>query len=436
MFSSSLKALLHTLVPPKEHRIPITLKSAPQPLLCYFPYLYLCYLARRPHTYLVRVLLLPLVIVCTFTAAYRYTWAHPSLYVYNWGQCFFALVAVGRSLDMALTPQGMLKHCESQLPGNTKGKPSQNLSNGDCRHANGPHLNDNTHRHPVLPSCVADAFDLAHTLRGLSYKFSYGTYIPLHTRPVSPPSAFLLATLRSFAINYLALDLIESLIKLLPNGIGTTEGGSIFLPPTFAATPYARFAASTSIHLLTGSALISGFGMVYDLITLIAVGIFKSPSYAWPPMMENPWGADSMHAFWARRWHQFLRRTLIVLGGIPGYWIAGELGMLFGAFIASGLFHECSMYAMDRGLDWGGFVFFAIQGPVLLIERLWRLVTGRRVCGWPGRLWVYTVIFVCGQTLTDSWHRRGLGGGMVIPPFFSPTRLLLVPALEQYLIQP
>ncbi|KAK2465364.1 hypothetical protein APHAL10511_002718 [Amanita phalloides] len=397
----------HLIVPPKEHRIPITLKSAVQPLLCYLPYLYLCYLARRENTRIIRLLTLPIVLLSIITAAYRYTWTHPSLYVYNWGQCFFALVAIGRALDMALTPQGMLKLSES--------RPGVSIS-----------------KQPLRFTGLLDAFDLAFTLRGLSYKFSQGTYIPPHTRPTASRRAFLLATLRSFTINYLMLDILDSTIKLLPNGIGTIHGGSIFLPPYFTATPWARYGASTFIHILTGSALLAGFNMVYDLIVLIAVGVFDSPPLSWPPLMENPFAADSMHSFWGRRWHQLLRRPLVVLGGIPGSWLTGDVGMLCGTFVASALFHECSMYAMDRGLDLGGFLFFAIQGPILILERVWRMGTRRRVHGWIGRLWVYFVMFGLGQPLTDSWHRRGLGGGMVIPPFFSPTRLLLLPHLKRH----
>jgi len=151
--------------------------------------------------------------------------------------------------------------------------------------------------------------------------------------------------------------------------------------------------------------------------------------------MDSPFTADSMHSFWGRRWHQLLRRPLVVLGGIPASWIAGDIGMLCGTFLASGAFHEGAMTAMDRGVDLKGFLFFAIQGPILILERLWRQVTGRRVHGWLGRLWVYTVVFIMGQPLTDSWHRRGLGGGMVIPPFLSPTRLFVIPLVQRFLNQ-
>lgn len=391
--------LLNAMVPSKEDRIPITLRTAIQPLLCYAPYLYLCYLSRRQNTFLFRLLILPIVILCTFTAAYRYTWTQPPFNVYNWGQCFFAFVAIARAVDMGLTPQGMLKYGETR-PGVRKGKQSTN-ANGHHPISNGHDCGDDD-VNTASGSGFADALDLARTFRGLSYKFSEGAYVPPHTRPIASKSAFLVATLRSFVISYLALDIIESLIKISPNGIGTVHGGSIFLPPTFAATLWARYAVSTFIHLLTGSALMAGFHMVYDLIVLVAVGLLNSSPASWPPLMENPFAADSMHSFWGRRWHQLLRRPLIVLGGIPASWIAGDIGMLCGTFVVSGLFHEASMYAMDRGLDLGGFLFFAIQGPILILERVWRQVTKRRVHGWIGRLWVYIVIFILGQPLSKS----------------------------------
>ncbi|PFH54114.1 hypothetical protein AMATHDRAFT_887 [Amanita thiersii Skay4041] len=401
MVGSTLVNIVRAVIPHKTDRIPITFKTAPQALICYVPYLYLCYLARRPNTFIFRILALPVVILCIFTASYRFTWTHPSLNVYNWGQCFFALIAVGRSFEMALTRQGMLKNHENHSPSISTNNPSSKEPDGHP-YTNGHNHNGHVTHQSNLSKAFGDAFDLAHTLRGLSYKFSRGAYIPPHTRPVASRRSFLVATISSFTMNYLALDILESFIKLLPNGIGTTEGGSIFLPPAFISTPLKRYAVSTFIHLLTGSALMAGFGMVYDLITLIAVGLFNSSPLSWPPMMENPWGADSMHSFWSRRWHQFLRRTLIVLGGIPGSYLAGDIGMFFGTFIASGIFHECSMYAMDRGLDLGGFAFFASQGLFLILERLWRKVTGRRVGGWAGRLWVYLVIFIPGQALSGS----------------------------------
>jgi len=194
-----------------------------------------------------------------------------------------------------------------------------------------------------------------------------------------------------------------------------------------ALSPSLRYTVSTVIHLITGTTLITGFHMVYDLITLVAVACLDSSPLSWPPIMGNPWLAESMHTFWAKEWHQALRRTFMVFGGYPGMWIAGDYGMVFGAFLASGLFHACSMYSPLRGFDYSTMAFFASQGLVLMFERLWKRITGRKVGGWIGRLWVYFIMFVCAQPMVDAWHRRGLGGGVVIPPLFSPMRIFVLP---------
>lgn len=408
----------------------------------YAPFLFMAYLARRPNTYLIRLLLLPAVITATLSAAYGYAWTIPELNVYNWGQCessylwfessrsnkrliqgLFAGVAIAKAFEYAFTKEGMLKVGETR-PGETKGKQAANGHAGE--------LNQ-----PGSHSWFHDAIELSHTMRGLEYKFGQGTHIPAETKPLERVP-FLRATLLSFIKNYLVLDILEGCVKFFP-GVGTPSGGSMFYPQL---SPIPRYLTSTAIHMLTGSSLLAGFNMVYDLITLIVVGLGGSPR-SWPPIMDHPWSSDSMHSFWSKGWHQLLRRTFVVLGGYPGKWIAGDIGMLLGTFIASGLYHESTMYAMGRGLDHTVTLFFAMQGPILIVERLWRKVTGRRVGGWIGRAWTYFIMFVAAQPMggsffccivldsldavpiVNAWHERGLGGGMVIPPFISPFRFLV-----------
>ena len=300
-------------------------------------------------------------------------------------------MAIAKSLEFALNKEGMLKIGESR-PGVIKGKEkSHDERNG---YSNGYSDDPETPRNPLIAPWFYDAIEVIHTLRGLKWKFGRGHYIPPMTRPLET-NPFLVATLTSFLKNFLLLDLFESLLKFFP-GVGDPTGGSIF----YSSLSFpARFIVATTIHMLTGSALLSGFEMVYDLITLLAVFVFDSLPTSWPPVMGNPWSADSMHRFWSKEWHQLLRQTFMVYGGYPGKWLAGDLGMLFGAFLASGLFHECAMYSMNRGFDSSVILFFGAQGPVLILERLWRKFTGRRVGGTNGRLWVYFILFVAAQPL-------------------------------------
>lgn len=257
-----------------------------------------------------------------------------------------------------------------------------------------------------IPSWLREGIDICTNMRGLGWDFGVGTYIPEQQRPLER-SPFLAATLLSFVRNYLILDFLEWSLKLLP-GVGDTQGGSIFYPQLH---PLQRYVVSTGIHIITGSCLISGFRMCYDLSTMICVATLHDPPGSWPPVMFNPWVSNSLHEFWAKRWHQLLRRTFIVAGGYPGQLIAGNTGMVFGTFIASGLFHELAIYAMGRGFDYRVPLYFSIQGPLLGAERYWRKRTGRRVGGWAGRIWVYFVIFLLGQGMSTRFPPRGMNIG-------------------------
>lgn len=243
-----------------------------------------------------------------------------------------------------------------------------------------------------LPPWLYDAIEVSHTMRGQHWKFGKGVHVPKDARP-QERAPFLRATFLLFLQNFLVLDFLESLLKLFP-GVGTPQGGTMFYPNLL---PLQRYAVSTAIHMMSGMCLLTGFGMTYNLVTLIAVGLLHGSPSSWPPVMDDPWSADSLHAFWSKHWHQLLRQTFIVFGGYPGKWIAGKLGMVFGTFLASAFFHECAIYAMGRGFDYRVLLFFTIQGPLLICERIWRRCTGRRVGGWAGRLWVYFCMFVLAQ---------------------------------------
>jgi hypothetical protein len=338
-----------------------------------------------------------------------------------------AAVTIAKAFEFALTKEGMLKIGES-YPGSLEVKPKS-----DDTTTNGYHkLDKPTSKYLRLadysPKWLSDAFELLHTSRGLSFKYGQLTYRAASKRPFTPRNTFLLATLRDFISNYLIVDFCESTMKLFPGGIGTPLGGSIFYP-NLSLIP--RCLVSTTLHMLTGFALVSGFEMVFDLVTLFAVGVIGDSPSAWPPVMEKPWLAESMHELWARRWHQLLRQTFIVYGAYPGKWIfetltslilapfaqasasfnkrskaisakIGTLGMILGTFLASGLFHELSIRAMNREFTWLPVIFFALQGPVLIGERLWRKFTGRRVGGRMGRLWVYFNMFIAAQPMGMS----------------------------------
>lgn len=379
--------------------------------------------------------------------------------LYDWGGGLLVGAMIAKALEYAFTKEGMLKDDELHLKAVGSSSSTTTHQNGTTVYQNGnasSQKGSDTNIHlPWMPRGLYDACEVAFSLRGYGFRSGKATARPPHARPSHPTSTFLLRTLLSFLAHFLILDVVESGFKLVPH-IGTTSGGTMFYP---SLPPLQRYAVSTALHTAVGCALLVGFGVAYDLVTLIGVGLFGSSPENWPPVIDNPFRATSLHELWARRWHQLLRRTFIVFGGIPGYHIfrlfgktPAQIGMMLGTFLASGLYHELTIYAMGKGLDWRPVVFFAGQSGLMMLERLWRGLTGKRVCGFWGGVWVYSCIFVLGQPMSechcvsnldrvaevfvaDSWLQRGLAGGLVIPTQISPVRWLLTYLQQWELLQ-
>ena len=87
----------------------------------------------------------------------------------------------------------------------------------------------------------------------------------------------------------------------------------------------------------------------------------------------------------------------MVLGGIPGQWLAGRVGKVFGAFVVCGLWRELSAYTLPRQLDHRVTLFFTLQAVGILLEDLYRKITGKRVGGLVGRIWAYFFVIGLGQ---------------------------------------
>ncbi|KAI0308460.1 hypothetical protein OF83DRAFT_247463, partial [Amylostereum chailletii] len=261
-FYIALMRALRTVIPPPEARIGVTWTNAPCLFEAVVPFTVMAYLVRRPDTRLMRVLLLPLVITTTLHSAFTYTWRDPRLNVYNWGGALAAFVTIAKSIDMAFATHGRMKQGEKELgsmeePAIAAKEGSQATGDKETRHR--PFAS-------FLPTWLEDAFEIMFALRGLGWDFGRDVPVPPPTRP-QQRGPFLRATLLSFLSNYLLLDFIESVLKLVP-GVGSVEGDTIFLP---TLPPLQRYALSTAIHFSTGCALLVGFGMVYDLCTALAV---------------------------------------------------------------------------------------------------------------------------------------------------------------------
>lgn len=90
-------------------------------------------------------------------------------------------------------------------------------------------------------------------------------------------------------------------------------------------------------------------------------------------------------------------------------------------FLLSAGMHWISIEALGKGPEYGPtwplFRFFAMQGVGVLIEGVFRKVTGRRTKGFVGRVWVWSWIFLWAPSAMEVV--RSLS-----PPFLSPTENL------------
>ncbi|KAJ8454025.1 hypothetical protein ONZ51_g13269 [Trametes cubensis] len=254
-----------------------------------------------------------------------------------------ALAAAAKVIHFAVVPQGTLKICEERLAC------SKTTS---CESATG---SGEGHHDRWLPACIFDALEVGLAARGIGWKFAEGIYIPRPRRP-SERSAYLKRTSISVLRTYLLVDFFDSFLETLP-GI-TVDSGTIFIP---TLPMMARYLVSTALHLGTGIVVILGLEMWYDIASLV-----------------GPWHMKSLHEFWSQQWHQLLRDTFLVMGGYPGRWIAGDLGLLFGTFLASGLFHEIGLYLGGAPIGPRVLIFFVAQAFGILTEKLYKSHTGKR----------------------------------------------------------
>jgi hypothetical protein len=159
---------------------------------------------------------------------------------------------------------------------------------------------------------------------------------------------------------------------------------------------------------MTGIVFILHFGTFHVLsCAWRAVGVDAKPLMNWPIL------AESVSAFWGKRWnlafrdltHRFLFRPL-------AGWFGPRMGLAAG-FLFSGIVHDL-VISLPAGAGYGlPTLYFVIQGVALLVERS---KVGRRIglgTGWRGR--VFTAVVVLGPScgLFHPWFTRA-----VVLPFF------------------
>jgi hypothetical protein len=164
----------------------------------------------------------------------------------------------------ALTPEGILKRNETapsiprppEMNGNGHAPPAvhSGVDEVELSFDLRPKVSSRPPK-DTLWKGIVDAMELMWTLRGQDFTYSDGLFLPAPKRPQAPRSAFLKATAKSFAVNFLVLDILEALIKLSP-GVGDVDGGSIYIE---GLTPIPQYMLATVLHFMTGQPLFLPF---------------------------------------------------------------------------------------------------------------------------------------------------------------------------------
>ncbi|KAI0637125.1 hypothetical protein C8Q77DRAFT_548612 [Trametes polyzona] len=383
------------------------------------PYFFMAYLTRRRGTYIPRLLLLPLVVLLVLRCTLQYRVENITYGWVDWCRGLVACALISKAVQFAVVPAGTLKVGEDRLP-------NRRLRSAERKDSDSESL---TGVARYLLPCIYDALEVGLLVRGIGWQFADGAHVPRARRPAER-NAYLKQTALLVLRNFLFADLCDSSIELLP-GI-TKDGGTIFLP---SLSPVPRYLLSTAIQFMVGMFIILSIEMHYDVASLVGVGLFHHSPALWPPSHDEPWRMSSLHEFWSKRWHQALRSIFLTMGGYPGKWIAGDVGMLFGTFLASGLFHELGFHLGGAPFDIKVLIFFVAQAVGILAEKTYRTITGRRVGGWMGTLWGSMFLLGLGQICTDSWVARGAAGRAIVPPALSPARRFFLPALRLIILR-
>ncbi|ESK89278.1 hypothetical protein Moror_1216 [Moniliophthora roreri MCA 2997] len=270
-----------------------------------------------------------------------------------------------------------------------------------------------------------DAFHLVYGARGIGWNWSKGLHIPAHTRPLSSRALFVLYTVISLLAHLIAKDVIHYYIQTFTRfNLACPRGASIFVEEL---PPIERYALSTYISLLAGPVVYCAIQCAYDVATLIGTGIFQQDPRDWPPIFDEPWKATSLRNFWAKGWHQVFRHSFVTLGAVPFSKVLGRVGAPLGAFLISGILHYLGLWGMARGSDWRMIGFFLMMSAGIILEDLWKRLTGRKVRGFYG--WLWTMLWVIGwaNILVDAWARKGLIASTFYPENYRPAELIFGP---------
>ncbi|KAI6046703.1 hypothetical protein EDC04DRAFT_2887546 [Pisolithus marmoratus] len=255
------------------------------------------------------------------------------------------------------------------------------------------------------PSILIDALDLVTNLRGIDWNWCEGLRVSPDTRPTSRLRFAIYVLLSALYHSFICGTSHIAVQALASKEFPVLSGGTTFDDPLASLIHFAR---CSIVSILLAFDIYTGMQTVYDICSFIGVTVVQQDPAQWPPAFDEPWKATSLHEFWGYRWHQLARRTFIVLGGWPLGFVFGRVGYVLGSFLASGIIHNIAVAMLDQNAEWWSMLlWFGMMALGIIIEHVFKQVTGKRVGGWPGRVWTMAWLLMSGNMMVERFLRAG-----------------------------
>ncbi|KAF9266875.1 hypothetical protein L218DRAFT_955977 [Marasmius fiardii PR-910] len=262
----------------------------------------------------------------------------------------------------------------------------------------------------TISEILWDAADLCFSYRGVGWDFSKRNAVikPIHGDIPSEPGrartvAFLWKSLKQYLTSVLVFEASWVLIKLLFH-----EDGRLKAFPTGAQWGFVPLTplvivGRAILYPMTTYGVLNGESAIYQLIGVLILG--QDPD-EWAPLFDNPISSMSLSEWWGYRWHQSFREMFGFTGGrfFSRVLRMGWPGHVLGTFFMSAFYHEVIMWGTVRtgGMCCHPSWIFILNGFGVMLEGAWAKLTGRRVGGWLGRIWMFSWGVFTMSTITSE----------------------------------
>ncbi|KAG0146288.1 hypothetical protein CROQUDRAFT_722983 [Cronartium quercuum f. sp. fusiforme G11] len=154
----------------------------------------------------------------------------------------------------------------------------------------------------------------------------------------------------------------------------------------------------------------------------LSPGPFDSTLY--PPLFPSLWGQSSIRGFWSKGWHSAFRRHITFCVASPVTQLCAPLGRkpstLIGtlsAMLFSAFFHEYALVSLAPSGDptYSTAKVWIYSAVAMLLEEIYTMVSGRKVGGWLGKIWTYSLVVLLASHAITKWINFGLGTSGIQP---------------------